>query len=120
MENQCAICLNEVRCTRHNPPIRCGHIFHSHCLEQWKAKGKQTCPICRKIFDGANFKVMVTVTNNFENTSNTHEISAGDPHIFDILDIFFDVGDQTDLNSLLTDFGVSVSDFDPSIFNAEG
>ena len=114
---QCAICLNDVRQTRHNKPIRCGHLFHTHCLEGWKSRGKQTCPICRKIFDGANFRVQITVHNMFETTSNT--LLIDNDYIFDALDIFFDVENEGDLSSFLSDFGVSVSDFDPSIFNTE-
>ena len=114
---QCAICLNEVRRSRNNIPIRCGHLFHSHCLQNWKNRGKQTCPVCRKIFDGSNFRVKITVHNVFENTSNT--VPVENDFIFDALDIFFDVDNQTDLTSLLGDFGVSVSDFDPLVLNTE-
>ncbi len=115
--SQCAICLNEVRETRHNKPLRCGHLFHSHCLEKWKAKGKQTCPVCRKIFDGSNFKVQITIHNMFESTSNV--IDLQDQYIFNALDIFFDMETETDMSSLLSDFGVSVSDFDPLVLNTE-
>jgi len=114
---QCAICLNEVRQTRTNTPIRCGHLFHSHCLQNWKNKGKQTCPVCRKVFDGENFRVQITVHNLFEDTSNT--VTIEDDFIFDALDIFFDIGNDGDLSSLLGDFGVSVADFDSSILNTE-
>ena len=114
---QCAICLNEVRQTRKNVPLLCGHLFHSHCLQNWKDKGKITCPTCRKIFDGKNFRVQITVENLFENTSNT--VTVENDFIFDALDVFFDIEDETDLSSLLDDFGVSVSDFDPSVFNTE-
>ena len=114
---QCAICLNEVRQTRKNVPLRCGHLFHSHCLQNWKNKGKVTCPVCRKVFDGENFRVQITVHNLFENTSNT--VTVENDFIFDALDVFFDIEDETDLSSLLDDFGVSVSDFDPSVFNTE-
>ena len=35
---QCAICLNDVRQTRHSKTIRCGHVFHSHLdfINIWK------------------------------------------------------------------------------------
>lgn len=115
--SQCAICLGDVRETRHNKPIRCGHLFHSHCLEKWKNKGKQTCPICRKVFDGDNFRVQITIHNNFESTSNAVLLES--EFIFNALDIFFDVVNEIDLSSLLSDFGVSVSDFDPLILNTE-
>jgi hypothetical protein len=74
-------------------------------------------PVCRKIFDGANFRVQITIHNMFESSSNT--VNLENEYIFDALDIFFDVENQTDLTSLLSDFGVSVSDFDPLILNAE-
>jgi hypothetical protein len=73
--------------------------------------------VCRKIFDGANFRVQITIPNMFESSSNT--VNLENDYIFDALDIFFDVENQTDLTSLLSDFGVSVSDFDPLVLNAE-
>ena len=114
---QCAICLNEVRKSRSNTPIRCGHLFHSHCLQNWKNKGKQTCPICRKIFDGEKFRVQITVHNLFEATSNT--VILENEFVFNALDIFFDINNESDLSSILNDFGVSVSDLDPYILNTE-
>jgi len=32
----CTICLNDVRATEANHPLRCGHVFHYDCLEEWK------------------------------------------------------------------------------------
>ena len=116
----CSICLGEVRSTRSNPPIRCGHIFHSHCLQGWKNKGKNTCPVCRKIFDVNQFKVVVTIQNNHTAVSNS--VSLMGESVFDILDLFdinFDVQNQLDLDSILNDLGVGLADFDPSILDAE-
>ena len=116
----CAICLNEVRSTRNNTPTRCGHIFHSHCLQEWKDQGKNSCPICRKIIDGAQFKITVTVQNNYTATANS--VSLNEDSIFNVLDLFdinFDVDELPDLDSILADLGVSLSDFDTSILDAE-
>ena len=116
----CAICLNEVRSTRKNSPIRCGHMFHTHCLEEWKSKGKNTCPLCRKVFDVSQFKVTVTVQNNYTAQSNT--VSLESNAIFNIMDMFdmtFDVENTLDLDSLLADLGVSLSDFDSLVLDAE-
>ena len=116
----CAICLNEVKSTRNNPPIRCGHVFHSHCLEEWKSKGKNTCPICRKVFDVSQFKVTVTVQNNY--TAQSNVVSLESEAIFNIMDIFdmsFDVGNAVDLDSLLSDLGVSLTDLDALVLDAE-
>jgi hypothetical protein len=112
----CAICLNSVRETRVNT-LRCGHIFHTHCLEKWKEKGNITCPTCRKVFCGDKYKVTIKVDNNFEETSNTATVS--DSFVCDVLDIFFNVVSDSDLTSLLSSFGMSPSDFDPSIFDTE-
>ena len=116
----CSICLSEVRCTRKNPPARCGHVFHSHCLQEWKDQGKNSCPICRKIIDGAQFKITITVQNNYTATANS--VSLNEDSIFNVLDLFdinFDVDEVPDLDSSLADLGVSLTDFDPSILAAE-
>ena len=118
--SQCAICLNEVRSTRTNTPLRCGHMFHSHCLEEWKNKGKNTCPVCRKVFDVSQFKVTVAVQNNYTAESNT--VSLEDEAVFNVMDIFnisFDVENTLDLESLLSDLGMSLSDLDSLILDAE-
>jgi hypothetical protein len=69
------------------------------------------------VFDGDNFRVQITIHNNFESTSNAVLLES--EFIFNALDIFFDVENEIDLSSLLSDFGVSVSDFDPLILNTE-
>lgn len=113
----CAICLNTVRETRNHNPIRCGHLFHSHCLDDWKRRGKNTCPVCRKIFDGSNFKVQLIVHNVSNETANTLSIESA--FALDVLDVFFDVQNLVDLESLLSDFGMSVSDLDPLVLDTE-
>jgi hypothetical protein len=42
-----------------------------------------------------------------------------DQFIFDTLDAFFDIEDTAELESLLTDFGVSMSNLDPLVLNTE-
>ena len=93
---QCAICLNEVRQTRNSKAIRCGHIFHSHCLEKWKNKGNVTCPICRKVFDGSKFRVQITVLNDYESTSNTVSVSN---------EFIFDKGSKAQINKYVQNKG---------------
>lgn len=118
--SQCAICLNEVRSTRTNIPLRCGHMFHSNCLEEWRNKGKNTCPVCRKVFDVSQFKVTVTVQNNYTEQSNTVLLENED--VFNLMDIFnisFDVENTLDLESILADLGMGLSDLDPLILDAE-
>ena len=117
----CAICLNEVRCARVNPALRCGHMFHSHCLQEWKNQGKNTCPTCRKVFDVSQFNIIVTIQNNYTAVANS--VTLNEESIFQVLDTFditFDVEDTPDLDSILADLGVSLTDFDPTILDAEG
>jgi hypothetical protein len=113
----CTICLNTVRETRCNVPLRCGHLFHSHCIENWKQHGSNTCPVCRKILDGSNYKVQVIIHNMYNQTSNA--VTVDSLHVIDALDLFFDVQNTIDLDSILSDFRVSVADFDSSIFDTE-
>ena len=103
--------------TRNSKAIRCGHVFHSHCLENWKKMGKVTCPVCRKVFDGSNFRVQITVFNDYEATSNT--VCLTNELVLDALDLIFSVEHEDDLSSVLGDFGMSMSDFDPSVFDTE-
>ena len=116
----CSICLNEVRSTRTNPPIRCGHIFHTHCLEKWKSQGKNTCPTCRRVFDVSQYKVEVRIHNNYTHVSNL--VSLNEESILDVLDLFdisFEAQNTLDLNSILSDLGVTLSDFDSAILDTE-
>jgi hypothetical protein len=95
-------------------------MFHSHCLQRWKEQGKNTCPTCRKVFDASQFKIVVTIQNNYTATANS--VSLNEESIFDVLDLFditFDVENQPDLDSILSDLGVSLADFDPSVLDAE-
>ena len=95
-------------------------MFHSHCLQRWKDQGKNTCPTCRKVFDASQFKIIVTIQNNY--TAAANSVSLNEESIFDVLDLFditFNVENQPDLDSILADLGVSLTDFDPTIFDAE-
>lgn len=116
----CSICLNEVRSTRKNPPIRCGHVFHSCCIQEWKDKGKNTCPVCRKVFDVSQFKVNISVYNNYTGLEDTVQMNVDSIfNVFDIFDITIDVNTTTGLDSILTDLGMSLTDFDSSILHTE-
>jgi len=72
------------------------------------------------VFDVSQFKVTVTVQNNYTAQSNTVSLESG--AIFNIMDIFdmsFDVDNTVDLESLLSDLGMSLSDLDALILDAE-
>ena len=68
----------------------------------------------------SNFKVTLTVENNYNATSNV--ISMNDDMIFNVMDIFdisFDVEDVVDLDALLSDIGSSLADIDPLVLDTE-
>lgn len=72
------------------------------------------------MFDASQFKIVVTIHNNY--TAAANSVSLNEESIFDVLDLFditFDVENQSDLDSILTDLGVSLTDFDPTVFDAE-
>ena len=47
-DNQCAVCLCEVKEGDEIGELRCCHVFHAGCLERWIVEFKRmTCPLCR-------------------------------------------------------------------------
>jgi hypothetical protein len=85
-------------------------MFHSNCLQGWKNKGKNTCPVCRKVFDASQFKVTVTVQNNHTAVSNTVSLNESTTmEVIDLFDLSFDgVENMMDLDSILSDLGMSL------------
>lgn len=51
VKHECSICL--VRCDSCKSPItlQCGHTFHEYCILSWESQDKDTCPLCRAVFD---------------------------------------------------------------------
>jgi hypothetical protein len=43
---QCAICLTNAKALKEI--LKCGHVFHSVCMEAWRTQGKDSCPLCRR------------------------------------------------------------------------
>jgi len=72
------------------------------------------------VIDGTQFKITVTIQNNYTATANSVSLNEGS--IFDVLDLFdinFDVDQQEDVESILADLGVSLADFDSAVLDAE-
>ena len=126
---QCPVCMEDIMSNRGARTLACEHTFHNSCLEQWKAQGKNTCPICRKLFDTSKYTVQLTVTNNEVGQSNVITIPSeilnslianmDDDIPFNTYttEISFDVEDLPDLESLLRDLGLA--DIDTAVFDAE-
>jgi len=117
----CSICLNEVRETRSNKPTRCGHLFHGECLRKWKDKGKNTCPMCRKLLDVSNYSVSIIITNNFSGLSSNNSNLTPEilDNIFDIFELGLEFENRIDIESLFSDIGAILSNDHALVLNTE-
>jgi len=62
----------------------------------------------------------VTIQNNVTAVSNS--VTLNEESIFSVLDLFdinFDIEELPDLESILADLGMSLSDFDASVLDTE-
>lgn len=118
--NKCSICLNNVRKTRSTRELPCGHIFHGSCIARWKEQGKNTCPICRKLFDVSTFKVSVKIENRFNNSSQTVNVNPEEAiELINDVQLLFEPDVSDDLESILIDLGVSLSDINSLVLDTE-
>jgi hypothetical protein len=46
-ENDCSICLSELKMNEKFIHLKCKHLFHEKCIKDW-LKTKNQCPICKK------------------------------------------------------------------------
>ncbi|KAJ4840961.1 hypothetical protein Tsubulata_018155 [Turnera subulata] len=46
-EEYCVVCLCKLSEREETRRLRCNHLFHKVCLDQWFASGHCLCPICR-------------------------------------------------------------------------
>ncbi|OAL01503.1 hypothetical protein IQ06DRAFT_293579 [Phaeosphaeriaceae sp. SRC1lsM3a] len=44
----CAICLDVFDEDAQVRDLRCGHVFHTHCLDEWFARFNEYCPLCHR------------------------------------------------------------------------
>lgn len=127
MGDYCAICMNPVKKTRRTSELKCGHVFHNHCIKDWETKGGDRCPLCRKMLSGAEYRVTLNIENLNRQTSNTMELSVDaiqnliDELNIDIdqfsTEIHFDVDNLEELSEILSEFGISNTN--SIVFNAE-
>ena len=45
LDYECLICLDEFNQGQTLTVIKCGHLYHTPCLNSWFLK-KKTCPLC--------------------------------------------------------------------------
>ena len=126
MCGECSICLNSVRYTRQSKQLKCGHLYHATCIDNWLATGGNTCPTCRSLVNKPAFKMVI----NIENTS-THRVSTTevtDNSIIECLlsrlnieqdassEITFDADNLEELYQIISDFGINI---DPLVLDTE-
>ena len=116
----CSICLGEVRETRSNKPTRCGHLFHGECLKKWKERGKNTCPICRKLIDVSTYNVTIKIENNITGLTSQSNV---DPEVLDNIVDMFEIGlefeDRIDIEALFADIGIILSNDHSPVLDTE-
>ncbi len=126
----CSICLSPMRHTRNSTKeLSCGHIFHKQCINEWKGR---SCPLCRRNVLPPRFQVKLSIQNMDTGLSDTRELdmdavnhvleslNLSDTDLIDYsTEIVFDVDNIDDLESVISDLSLDVSDFNPSVLNTE-
>lgn len=46
--SNCSICMDNYELDKMIVKLKCNHIYHENCIENWLCNQKVTCPICRK------------------------------------------------------------------------
>ncbi|KAF1914130.1 hypothetical protein BDU57DRAFT_454511 [Ampelomyces quisqualis] len=44
----CSICLDDFVEAAQIRGLRCSHVFHTHCLDEWFARFNDYCPLCHR------------------------------------------------------------------------
>ncbi|XP_054824846.1 brassinosteroid-responsive RING protein 1-like [Prosopis cineraria] len=53
-EVDCAVCLSKIGEGDEVRVLRCEHVFHRLCLNQWVGLGNYNCPLCRDFLGSGN------------------------------------------------------------------
>ena len=124
----CSICLDSMT-KKSSRQLRCGHVFHNSCIEKLKGSGSHACPLCRKLFDVSKYNISIKIENRDNDHSQSLDLS--EEGIFNMLDgltllptpgitsIDYETDIITELESFLRDVGISSTDFDSFVLDAE-
>lgn len=64
IKNECPICMNHLASATATILIKCGHLFHEHCIQPWLITN-DSCPICRTSCKGKS-AIMILKYLEFE------------------------------------------------------
>lgn len=55
LSSQCAICLDTIKHKEAITKLKCGHRFHSDCIQRSLRSGNANCPICRAVIPNNDY-----------------------------------------------------------------
>ena len=118
---ECSVCLNPVRYTRQSKQLECGHLYHTHCIDEWVSAGGDTCPMCRSQLNKPKFKVTLTIENTSTNyISENHIITEA---LLELMqgEIRFDASSSEELYQIISSLGILRGvDVDALVLDTEG
>ncbi|XP_054824847.1 uncharacterized protein LOC129322574 [Prosopis cineraria] len=72
-EVDCAVCLSKIGEGDEISVLRCEHVFHRLCLNQWIGFSNFTCPLCRDFLGSGIRTVLFFKFSSFSDNSDQRE-----------------------------------------------
>lgn len=66
IDNECAICLAEVKSDDPITSLPCGHRFHTECIQRSLQAGIAGCPLCRSVIPNNDYAHLANPTMTYE------------------------------------------------------
>jgi hypothetical protein len=66
IDNECAICLAEVKPDDPITSLPCGHRFHTECIQRSLQSGTAGCPLCRSVIPNNVYAHLANPTMTYE------------------------------------------------------
>jgi len=45
--DSCSVCIEDIDLNKMHRELKCEHVFHPYCIDEWLLKGNNICPNCR-------------------------------------------------------------------------
>lgn len=88
--SDCAICLECIHENIDTKTTECNHTFHANCFETW-IKIKNSCPLCRKVFQTTNTSIEVPLQFWFNNATELAIPLVSIPYAQTIIDLSMNI-----------------------------